>query len=89
MTIPLNKHETEELKKFFDEIDQDNNGKIDRQELKQLLETIWGENTDLNISKAVESTFNKCDLNQDGFITFNELTSLAKSDPISSDSTEK
>ncbi len=89
MNIPLNKHETEELKKFFDEIDQDNNGKIDRQELKQLLETIWGTNTDIDINQAVQSTFNKCDLNQDGFISFDELTSLAKSDPISSDLTEE
>ncbi|WP_009547606.1 EF-hand domain-containing protein [Crocosphaera subtropica] len=78
MNIPLNKHETEELKKFFVEIDQDKNGKIDRQELKQLLETIWGKNTDLDITAAVESTFNKCDLNHDGFITFDELASLAE-----------
>ncbi|WP_198648373.1 EF-hand domain-containing protein [Cyanothece sp. BG0011] len=59
-------------------MDQDNNGKIDREELKQLLEAIWGNNTDFDISKAVESTFNKCDLNQDGFITFDELASLAE-----------
>lgn len=78
MKIPLNRHETEELKKFFDEIDQDNNGKIDRKELKQLLETIWGENTEIDITAAVDSTFNKCDLNHDGFITFEELTSLAE-----------
>lgn len=78
MNLPLNQHETEELKKFFDEIDQDNNGKIDREELKQLLEAVWGNNTDFDISKAVESTFNKCDLNQDGFITFDELASLAE-----------
>ena len=78
MTISLNQHETKELKKFFDDIDQDHNGKIDRQELKQLLETIWGKNTEIDITAAVESTFNKCDLNDDGFITFEELTSLAK-----------
>ncbi|MDJ0729282.1 MAG: EF-hand domain-containing protein [Crocosphaera sp.] len=85
MTIPLNQQETEELRKFFDEIDQDNNGKIDRQELKQLLETIWGKNTDIDITEAVESTFNKCDLNDDGFITFDELASLGKSDSRSGD----
>lgn len=78
MIFSLNQHQTEELKKFFDEIDQDNNGKIDRQELKQLLETIWGKSIDFDLNEAVESTFNKCDLNQDGFITFDELTSLAE-----------
>ncbi len=78
MTIPLNQHETKELKKFFDDIDQDHNGKIDREELKQLLETIWGKNKEIDITAAVESTFNKCDLNNDGFITFEELASLAK-----------
>ena len=78
MTIPLTPHDTEELKKFFDEIDQDKNGKIDREELKQLLETVWGKNTDLDINEAVESTFKKCDLNGDGFITFDELSGLAK-----------
>ena len=78
MTNPLNQQETKELKKFFDEIDQDNNGKIDREELKQLLETIWGNNTEIDITKAVESTFNKCDLNHDGFITFEELASLGE-----------
>ncbi|MGK7961759.1 EF-hand domain-containing protein [Crocosphaera sp.] len=78
MTNPLNPQETEELKKFFDEIDQDNNGKIDRAELKQLLENIWGNNTEVDISEAVESTFNKCDLNHDGFISFEELASLAE-----------
>ncbi|MEL4894073.1 EF-hand domain-containing protein [Crocosphaera sp. Alani8] len=76
MKIPLNQHQTEELRKFFAQVDQDNNGKIDKKELKQLLETIWGENTDLDINEAVESTFKKCDLNNDGFITFDELTSL-------------
>ncbi|MDJ0598420.1 MAG: EF-hand domain-containing protein [Crocosphaera sp.] len=78
MTNYLNQHETEELKKFFDEIDQDKNGKIDRQELKQLLETIWGKNANIDMTEAVESTFKKCDLNEDGFITFDELTSLAE-----------
>ena len=78
MTLPLNPHETEELKKFFDEVDQDNNGQIDRQELKQLLETIWGKNKEIDIAAAVESTFNKCDLNDDGFISFDELASLAE-----------
>ncbi|MDJ0658594.1 MAG: EF-hand domain-containing protein [Crocosphaera sp.] len=78
MTNPLNQQETKELKKFFDEIDQDNNGKIDREELKQLLETIWGNNTEIDITEAVNSTFNKCDLNNDGFITFEELASLGE-----------
>ncbi len=78
MTIPLNPHNTEELKKFFDEIDQDKNGKIDPEELKHLLETIWGKNTDLDINEAVVSIFKKCDINGDGFITFDELTYLAK-----------
>ena len=76
MKIPLNQHQTEELRKFFAQVDQDNNGKIDKKELKQLLETIWGENTDLDINEAVESTFKKCEINNDGFITFDELTSL-------------
>ncbi|MGK7940693.1 MAG: EF-hand domain-containing protein [Crocosphaera sp.] len=78
MTLPLNQHDTEELKKFFDEVDQDNNGQIDRQELQQLLESIWGKNEEIDIIAAVESTFNKCDLNHDGFISFDELASLAK-----------
>ncbi len=78
MTLPLNSHETEELKKFFDQVDQDNNGQIDRQELRQLLETIWGKNEEIDITAAVESTFNKCDLNDDGFISFDELASLAE-----------
>ena len=78
MTIPLNQDQTEELQKFFDQIDQDHNGKIDKEELKQLLETIWGKNTDFNINEAVTSIFKKCDLNGDGFISFDELASLAK-----------
>ncbi len=78
MTIPLNQDQTEELQKFFDQIDQDNNGKIDKEELKQLLETIWGNNTDFDINEAVTSIFKKCDLNEDGFISFDELASLAK-----------
>ncbi|MGK7882567.1 MAG: EF-hand domain-containing protein [Crocosphaera sp.] len=78
MTIPLNQDQTEELKKFFDQIDQDHNGKIDKEELKQLLETIWGNNTDFDINEAVASIFKKCDLNEDGFISFDELASLAK-----------
>ncbi len=85
MTIPLNPHDTEELKKFFDEIDQDKNGKIDREELRQLLETVWGKNTDLDINQAVESTFKKCDLNHDGFITLDELAVLAEEQRMSSD----
>ena len=78
MTIPLNQHQTEELQKFFDEIDQDHNGKIDREELKQLLEKIWGQNTDFDINEAIASIFKKCDLNGDGFISFEDLASLAK-----------
>jgi Ca2+-binding EF-hand superfamily protein len=77
MNNPLNQHETEELQKFFQEVDKDNNGRIDRQELKELLETIWGREKEIDITLAVESTFDKCDLNDDGFITFDELTSLA------------
>ena len=78
MTIPLNQHQKEALQKLFDEIDQDHNGKIDKEELKQLLETIWGNNTDFDLNKAVASIFKKCDLNGDGFISFDELASLAK-----------
>ena len=78
MTFPLNQHQTQDLKRFFDEVDQDKNGQIDRQELKELLEIIWGENQEIDIAAAVESTFNKCDLNHDGFISFDELASLAK-----------
>ena len=78
MTFPLNQHQIQDLKRFFDEVDQDKNGQIDRQELKELLEIIWGKNKEIDIAAAVESTFNKCDLNHDGFISFDELASLAK-----------
>ncbi|MGB5592656.1 MAG: EF-hand domain-containing protein [Crocosphaera sp.] len=77
MKISLNKHQTEELRKFFQEVDQDNNGRIDRRELTELLETIWGQETEIDIKSAVQSTFDKCDLNHDGFITFDEFLSLA------------
>ncbi|MEA5534026.1 EF-hand domain-containing protein [Crocosphaera sp. XPORK-15E] len=77
MKISLNNHQIEDLRKFFQEVDKDNNGKIDPQELRELLETIWGKETDIDITSAVQSTFNKCDLNHDGFITFDEFVSLA------------
>ncbi len=77
MKIPLNQNQIEDLRKFFQEVDQDHNGKIDKEELKQLLETIWGQNAEVDLTKAVQSTFDKCDLNKDGFITFEEFISLA------------
>ncbi|CCQ63116.1 EF-hand domain-containing protein [Crocosphaera watsonii] len=89
MTISLNKHQTEELQKFFDEIDQDHNGRIEKEELKQLLEKIWGKNTDFDINKAVTSIFKKCDTNGDGFITFDELASLAKYNATSGNQIKK
>ena len=78
MKIPLNEHQTEDLKRFFQEVDRDNNGKIDREELRKLLETIWGQETEIDITAALQSAFEKCDLNHDGFITFDELISLAQ-----------
>ena len=78
MKLPLNEHQTEDLKRFFQEVDRDNNGKIDREELRKLLETIWGKETEIDITAALQSTFEKCDLNHDGFITFDELISLAQ-----------
>jgi Ca2+-binding EF-hand superfamily protein len=77
MKISLNEHQTEELRKFFAEVDKDNNGKIDQQELRELLETIWGKDMNIDITSAVQSTFDKCDLNHDGFITFDEFLTLA------------
>ncbi|MEA5512238.1 EF-hand domain-containing protein [Crocosphaera sp. UHCC 0190] len=77
MKISLNEHQTEDLRKFFAEVDKDNNGKIDQEELRELLETIWGKDMNIDITSAVQSTFNKCDLNHDGFITFEEFLTLA------------
>ncbi|HAC62840.1 MAG TPA: calcium sensor EFh [Cyanothece sp. UBA12306] len=73
----LNDQQIEDLKKFFKEVDQDGNGQISKIELKQLLEEIWGtrENLDLDLDAAVESVFQKFDLNHDGFISFDEFIS--------------
>ncbi|MEA5511367.1 EF-hand domain-containing protein [Crocosphaera sp. UHCC 0190] len=73
MKISLSKNQQEELRKFFREVDKDNNGKIDQQELRQLLETVWGQAAEIDITLAIQSTFKKFDLNQDGFISFEEL----------------
>jgi Ca2+-binding EF-hand superfamily protein len=63
------------LKQFFQELDKDKNGKIDQQELRELLVSIWGEESEIDLASSVQSTFEKCDLNDDGFITFEELLS--------------
>lgn len=75
MKLTLN--DLQKLKQFFQEADKDRNGKIDRQELREFLETIWGFESEIDLTASVQSTFEKCDLNHDGFITFEELLSLA------------
>ena len=75
MKLTLN--DLQKLKQFFQEVDKDRNGKIDRQELREFLETIWGKESEIDLTASVQSTFEKCDLNHDGFITFEELLSLA------------
>jgi Ca2+-binding EF-hand superfamily protein len=75
MKLTLN--DLQKLKQFFQEADKDRNGKIDRKELRELLETIWGKESEIDLTASVQSTFEKCDLNHDGFITFEELLSLA------------
>ena len=77
MKLTLNDNDLQKLKQFFQEVDKDRNGKIDRQELRELLETIWGKESEIDLTASVQSTFEKCDLNHDGFITFEELLSLA------------
>ncbi len=75
MKLTLN--DLQKLKQFFQKVDKDRNGKIDRQELRELLETIWGKESEIDLTASVQSTFEKCDLNHDGFITFEDLLSLA------------
>lgn len=77
MKLTLNDNDLQKLKQFFQEVDKDRNGKIDRQELREFLETIWGKESEIDLTASVQSTFEKCDLNHDGFITFEELLSLA------------
>lgn len=72
----LTAHDHQTLKQFFQEVDKDRNGKIDQQELRELLVSIWGEENQIDLAASVQSTFDKCDLNHDGFITFEELLSL-------------
>ena len=71
----LNQKQIEDLRKFFKQVDQDGNGQITKIELKQLLEKIWGTSEDVDLDSAVESVFQKFDLNHDGFITFDEVIS--------------
>lgn len=77
MNSALSANQTKQLKRFFQEIDKDSDGKIAPQELTDLLIMIWGKETEIDITSAVQSTFAKCDSNQDGFITFDELIILA------------
>lgn len=77
MKLNLSDNELQKLKQFFQAADKDRNGKIDRQELRELLERIWGNESEIDLTASVQSTFEKCDLNHDGFITFEELLSLA------------
>jgi Ca2+-binding EF-hand superfamily protein len=77
MKLTFNDNELQKLKQFFQEADKDRNGKIDRQELRELLERIWGNESELDLKASVQSTFEKYDLNHDGFITFEELLSFA------------
>lgn len=77
MKFTLDEHQTEQLRQFFQEVDKDQNGQIERQELRELLEKVWGKESEIDLTAAVQSVFEKCDLNQDGLITFEELLSLA------------
>ena len=63
MKLPLNQHQIEELRKFFQEVDKDSNGKIGQQELRELLETIRGQDSKIDLTEAVQSTFDNCDFN--------------------------
>ena len=61
----------QELKRYFLSLDSDNNGYIDRHEVKKLLERLHGGD---NISEnKVKLLMNAIDVNHDGVITFDEF----------------
>jgi solute carrier family 25 (mitochondrial phosphate transporter), member 23/24/25/41 len=64
-----------ELWQLFDRIDRDNNGKLDKDELKEAFRRAG-----LAVSKArLEQFFDEVDVNDDGVITYEEWRCVASS----------
>ena len=60
----------QELKRYFLSLDSDNNGYIDRHEVKKLLQRLHGDDISEN---KVKILMNAIDVNHDGVITFDEF----------------
>ena len=60
----------QELKRYFLSLDSDNNGYIDRHEVKKLLQRLHGDDISEN---KVKLLMNAIDVNHDGVITFDEF----------------
>ena len=63
------KQELDELKQIFDQFDKDGNGKLDRDELTQLMKTV---NSDVT-QQEVDQMIQHADCDNDGTISFEEF----------------
>mmetsp|Transcript_11456 Transcript_11456/g.16935 ORF Transcript_11456/g.16935 Transcript_11456/m.16935 type:complete len:82 (+) Transcript_11456:58-303(+) len=80
MTMNLTPEQIEDLKKGFAEVDKDGNGTIDKKELAELFQKMFGDDDDIDIEASVEAAFEGCDVDNDGSISFEEYVKLATSD---------
>jgi Ca2+-binding EF-hand superfamily protein len=61
--------EIDELKQIFDQFDHDKSGKLDRQELEQLMKTVNPNVT----SQDIDAMIHHADWDSDGLISFDEF----------------
>ncbi|MFT4924683.1 MAG: Ca2+-binding EF-hand superfamily protein [Phenylobacterium sp.] len=76
MSSNLTDQQVKTLQQNFKTVDTDGNGKIDKQELHALFAKMFGDNDDLNIDQMVEAAFQNCDVDESGYITFDEYIKL-------------
>ena len=65
-------HSKEELLEAFDVFDKNNDGFIDREELKRVMDTLDQEITD----QEAEEMINECDINGDGKVDYHEFVKM-------------